>query len=128
MEQVRLELQPWLWMDQIERACQHALDDLTPLAVIEECKTGRFLAFVIGGCLLLILEVAEQAEQRVLNVRLLAGKGWDEFGELAMDFTDRMAREQGCAVTRVQGRPGWLRVLAGNGYKQKAVLMERQND
>ncbi len=115
-------------MDQIERACEYALDDLTALEVIEQCKAGRFLAFVVGESLLLILEVAGDDEARVLNARLLAGKGWREHGAAVMAFMDRIAAEQGCRLTRVQGRPGWLRVLIQDGYRQKAVVMEKQND
>jgi len=118
------ELAPWF--KRLERACDHDLDGHSVLEIVEGIKSGQFLAFVVGGTGLVVVEVLER-EHRVLNVVACAGWGMPRWIQQMVAFLQQLATDQGCAKVRVQGRRGWIRVLQGLGFTYRASVLEMTN-
>jgi hypothetical protein len=41
-------------------------------------------------------------------------------------WCEEWARRSGCNVVSINGRPGWERLLASEGYQKKSVVLEKQ--
>ena len=123
MEPIRLITDLKKWSALIELACDYDLDGHSHLEVVERVKAGEFLAVEIDERAVLIIEVLER-EHRVLNVVLCAGWAMPKWISSAVAFLRKMAVDQGCEKVRVQGRPGWVKVLGRRGFANKAAVME----
>lgn len=126
MEQVRLTTDLTAWIPRLEQAMDHDVDGHSVLEVVEGVRAGQFLAFEVDGKGLLVVEVLER-EHRVLNVVVCAGWQMPRWIGRAVEFLKRLAADQECAKIRVQGRPGWVRVLSGFGFTRRATVLELQH-
>jgi hypothetical protein len=73
----------------------------------------------------LALRVAEYPKMRVLDCVFLAGHRGLEWGEIVLDFVDRVAVATGCSKVEFKGRKEWARVLAPYGYEPTFVSYEK---
>ena len=62
---------------------------------------------------------------RSLLIELLGGEGMAEWIHL-IQHLEVYAREQGCRHVEVQGRRGWERALAGEGYTFMRQMLEKE--
>lgn len=123
MEQVRLITDLAGWIPRLEQAMDHDVDGHSVLEVVERVRSGEFLAVEVDGKGLLVVEILER-ENRVLNVVVCAGWQMPRWIARAVGFLRSMAADQGCPKIRVQGRPGWVRVLSGFGFVRRATILE----
>ncbi len=81
---------------------------------------------IIGA---IVTQVSELPQKKVMEIVAFGGGEDNRLGEFiheAMEQLEEFARINYCDVMRVEGRKGWVRVLKPHGFKQEAVVLERQ--
>ncbi len=81
---------------------------------------------IIGA---IVTQVSELPQKKVMEIVACAGdtdNRLDEFLYEGMEQLEEFARINYCDVMRVEGRKGWVRALKPYGFKQEAVVLERQ--
>ena len=61
---------------------------------------------------------------RSLRFVWIGGSGFRHYRQYG-DWIELWARRNGCSKIEVLGRPGWMKMLEGQGYEPKAVLLEK---
>lgn len=75
-----------------------------------------------------ITEILNFPQHRILIVELMAGEGMDEWiGDLDRMLTEG-AREVGCARIRTGGRKGLVKAAVKLGYRQTGIVLEKGID
>lgn len=69
-----------------------------------------------------ITEIRNYPHKKVCCVIVAGGKDLDQF-QKDLEVIAAWGKEQGCATMRVEGRPGWQRVL--KNYQLSTVSLER---
>jgi hypothetical protein len=109
---------PWL-----QAALDHASGDYTLADVLELVRKGD-AQFWAGRQSAIVTQVDEYPHSRVLTLWL----GGGDLRELSDDLIPRaetFGRECGCTRSRIIGRQGWARALAGDGYRPVAAVVEK---
>lgn len=75
-----------------------------------------------------ITELIDSARGRACNIVIVAGERFGAWAHLEADIA-RWAREDwGCVRLSLVGRKGWTRRLAGAGWTETAVTLEKKID
>ena len=105
--------------------------DLTPEQICEHLDRGSMQLWLawdgkpVGCC---ITELIESVRGRCCNLVIIAGEQFGTWGHLEADVA-RWARDDwGCVRLSLIGRKGWARRLAGSGWTEMAVTLEKQTD
>ncbi len=104
--------------------------DLSPEDVRQHLERGSMQLWLawngrpVGCC---ITEVLDGARGRTCNIVVVTGEGFDTWAHLEADIA-RWARKWGCVRLSFVGRKGWARRLAGAGWKETAVTLEKRID
>ena len=72
-------------------------------------------------------ELLESCRGRFCNIVVLAGESFDAWRHLEADIT-AWALEWKCVRLSLVGRKGWARRLAGSGWSETAVTIEKRID
>jgi len=119
VEQVRPEsvdeLRDWL-IPLFDSANHYFLDLLTADSIIDGIKDGTKQCFVCDDSVI-VSEVTEYPNGKVLNIVLVAGKDADKWLSKADAFFTEMAKLNGCKAIITTGRIGWKKLNASLGYK-----------
>lgn len=114
----------------LNRACERDGSDLS----IEELQERAFADDVrlwfaeIDGRIVASMATGEitMGAERAVHIFALAGDEMDEWlGPLLKEF-ERLARINGISRVRLNGRPGWSRVMSG--YRVTSVILEKHID
>lgn len=111
---------PGAWPDAkpfIERGLEHGSGEYTVRDVFDGLVEGRFqlwLGYIEGKLdAVLVTEIVEYPQYRSCILRLVAGNIMDHWlPHLGRSIKD-WARAHGCRDMKIEGRPGWKRVLKG---------------
>lgn len=105
--------------------------DLTPEQIAEHLDRGSMQLWLawsskpVGCC---ITELIESVRGRCCNLVVVAGDDFRTWGHLEADVA-RWARDDwGCVRLSLIGRKGWARRLAGDGWHDMAVTLEKRID
>src|SRR5262245_47569193 len=114
----------------IVEALRKAHADLSPHQVRHFLERGTMQLWLAWdgkpvGCW--ITELIESVRGRTCNVVVLAGDRLDDWTHLEADMV-KWAREWQCTRFALTGRRGWVRRLAGDGWTETAVTLEKVID
>lgn len=73
-----------------------------------------------------VSELNRTPRGHIVHGRLLAGKGMALWVDELIDCIAEHARYVGAIGITITGRKGWSRVLSRRGWRERAVVMERQ--
>lgn len=73
----------------------------------------------------LITKLINGAKGRICQLDVAGGEGLKEILPLGVGI-ETYARAEHCGKMRVQGRPGWERVLSRFGFERVGVILERE--
>lgn len=105
----------------IERALREGGNTHTIEDVLQQIEAGSAQLWVVDDALI-VTEIHEAPRAKTLHFWIATGK----MDPVLALHTDVMAwgKEQGCDRATLAGRRGWLRVLAGKGWRDSLALME----
>lgn len=121
-------VEPWI-ASALKRA-DHSSEDVR--AHIERGTMQLWLAWDPGrsagagkpvGCC--VTELIESPRGRCCNVVVVAGSRFDEAYSAMEPDIIRWAASWGCVRLQMTGRKGWVRKLAGHGWRQIMVTLEK---
>ncbi len=101
--------------------------DLSPEQIREHLDRGSMHLWLawdgkpVGCC---IAELLESVRGRCCNVVIVAGERFDTWAHLEADVA-QWARDWKCVRLSLIGRKGWVRRLAGSGWAEMAVTLEK---
>lgn len=78
------------------------------------------------GCV--ITEIIESTRGRTCNIVVLGGERFSMWAHLEADLAQWAREHWGCVRLSLVGRKGWARRLAGVGWGETAVTLERRID
>ena len=115
----------WQW---VSDALARGNADLCAEQVREHLDRGSMQLWLawdgkpVGCC---ITELIESVRGRCCNLVIIAGEQFGTWGHLEADVA-RWARDDwGCVRLSLIGRKGWVRRLAGSGWTETAVTLEK---
>ena len=72
--------------------------------------------------------VCDYDRVKILQARMLAGDGMDEWLSLIEGKLEEIAKDNQCSGVELIGRKGWIRKLAPYGWKESSVILEKRFD
>lgn len=110
----------------LEPALEHSLYDLQAIydMILEDHAVVWMVTedYTINGYAVTIMR--DWPKGRVFTILLLAGSQIERWFPLWSHFED-YAKNYGCDMMTITGRPGWDRVLKSQGFNSKQVVMTR---
>jgi len=111
------------WADWIDQALAHAgrshrLEDVLAMVATGAAQLWR------GAASAMVTVVEDDPCERRLLI-WLAGGDLEELVGVLRPAAERWAKAQGCRRVLIIGRPGWERVLAGEGYAPLARIVTK---
>ena len=92
-------------------------------------EAGQFQMWAIldaaGTKAALFTEIVKYPARKVCIIQFTAGPGALDDLLFHVDAIERWAVGQGCDVMMVPGRRGWKPLLAGKGYAETSVILEK---
>lgn len=110
-----------VWVKGIERALREGGSTHTVEDVLRQIEAGKAQLWVRDNALI-VTEIHETPRASILHFWLATGK-MEPVLELHREVME-WGRTQGCDRATLTGRRGWLRVLAGLGWRETLALME----
>lgn len=91
-----------------------------------ETESVRLWLAEVDGRVCMAAAVAEIdiGGERAVHIIALGGDDMDEWLHPALSEFERLARKNGIARVRLNGRPGWSRVMPG--YRVASVILEKR--
>lgn len=106
--------------------------DQSPEDIRQQLDRGGMQLWLIWGdgrphgvC---ITELVESTRGRICNLVVLAGERFGTWAHLEADIARWASEHWGCVRLSLIGRKGWARRLAGAGWVETAVTLERRID
>lgn len=103
--------------------------DLSPEEIRQHLDRGSMQLWLVwdgkpvGVC---ITELVDSVRGRACNLVIVAGDKWRNWAHLLAEV-ERWAREDwGCVRLSLIGRKGWARRLAGDGWQEVSVTLEKR--
>lgn len=113
---VRAALQDRCSTDTAERLKELCLERSAQLWLIEDAEQ------VVGA---IVTEIVETSNGLTCNFVTAAGSFRSD-GDMCLDVIEAWARTEGCVRLELTGRAGWQRCLKPHGWRQSAVVMEKE--
>lgn len=102
----------------------------TKESIYEGVTQGRFQVWVAGTNgevrVTLITQIAYYPANRILQGILVLGNSLEDCAPALDAVLEKFARDTGCTLCEVQGRPGWERFLSRYGFSKAAVVLHRR--
>ena len=119
--------------DLIRQALDHGHGDLSWQDVMKKLSEGRMQLWLasepedgdMNVLAAMVTEVKVYPQQKVANIVLLAGDGFDRWVDY-LSVVEAWAIAQGCAELRMEGRRGWERVLPRLGFEHRFTVMGKK--
>jgi len=73
-----------------------------------------------------VTQIINYPRKRILECVLLSGDEAKQWIAQAKDTLEAFARHRDCAMARLKGRPGWVRVMQQHGYQCRYWHLEKQ--
>lgn len=114
--------------DWVSEALIRGNADQSPEDIRQHLERGGMQLWLIWagkpvGCC--VTELIESPRGRCCNLVVVAGEGWRGWAHLLAEV-ERWARDDwGCVRLSLVGRKGWARRLAGDGWQEMAVTLEK---
>lgn len=103
--------------------------DLSPDEIRQHLDRGSMQLWLVwdgkpvGVC---ITELVESVRGRSCNLVIVAGDRWANWAHLLAEVERWAQKEWRCVRLSLIGRKGWARRLAGDGWKETAVTLEKK--
>jgi len=107
----------------IESALAHNGGSHTYEDIVEGVEKGLFVAWP-GIRSIVVCQLLQLPRVRIGHCFLAAGEMEEVLA--IRTWCEEWARRSGCNVVSINGRPGWERLLASEGYSKKSVVLEKQ--
>lgn len=92
-------------------------------------RTDQFQMWAVVGLggtkAMLFTEIVKYPARKVCVIQYAAGPGALDALLQHVWAIEAWAARQGCDATMIPGRKGWRKVLAGNGYVEVAIILEK---
>ena len=111
----------------IEKACARSSGRYTAQDVKEGCLSRDMQLWTawrgtIVACA--VTEILIYPKIKTCRVMIVTGIGRRQWQQFNNDIA-RWAKGMGCSMIEAGARPGWARVLKGDGYRSTHVMLER---
>lgn len=111
----------------VERALEHAFDDMTPTQVLGMLLTEKLsLVLVTKGDVVIAsmtFEICEFAAGKVCHIMTVGGDDLETWVEEFVEIWKAIGRETGCSHLSIKGRKGWERYARKHGFKHSYTYM-----
>ena len=115
--------------DLVVRALDEARGEYTLVEIYESILQGKMQLWVVSeGVQLLsvfVTEIIDYSQHRVCMIVLAAGENLKALLE-QLSIVEAWAEELEADEVRVQGRRGWLRAMANQGYVEEYTVIGKQ--
>ena len=112
----------------IKAATDHATGHWKPEHVREQIASGAAQLWVVmlgqSARAAIVTEIEDGPSQRIGRIAILGGVGFRKWRRV-IDQLEAWAREQGAQEMEIIGRDEWRRVLASDGYQQRAIVLRK---
>lgn len=113
----------------VERALERGNADHTAEGIRDQIHRGTSQLWLVWGegqpQGVVITEILDGARGRTCNIVVLAGERFSGWEHLQADLAQWAREYWGCVRLSLVGRKGWVRRLAGAGWSETAVTLER---
>lgn len=113
----------------IAKALEHGWQEYSELELCEWAKNGEvlFLVFYNNDRLFGVasLMMITRAKHKECVGMLCGGDEINEWLDIMVESVEKLAKEQGCEVCTIVGRPGWTRMFKKYGYKMQYYTLAR---
>ena len=114
----------------IEMALAESLGELIADDVLSRAKAGllHLVRIAVDGHAIacLAVEFAEYPRKRALRVTLAGGSQLEIWFDAAEKYLIQGARNMGCQLLEMHGRPGWWKLLRRNKGVVRSIIMLRE--
>ena len=111
----------------VEKALQHAYDDMTPTQVLGMILTNRLqLVLVTKGSQVvasMTFEICEYASGKVCHIMTVSGDDMEQWVNEFVGVWKAIGIETGCSYLSIKGREGWARYAKKHGFKHGYTYM-----
>lgn len=116
-------VEPW-----IDAATKHAPGHWKPKQVKDHIASGAAQLWIVmlgrTAKAAIVTEIEDGPAQRIGRIAILGGAGFRKWRRV-IDRLEAWARSQGAAEMEIVGREEWRRVLAIDGYEQRAIVLRK---
>ena len=114
--------EPWI-ADAIQRqAIRDTAETFRGLCADGSAQLWLVIDGGVAGAIL--TEIYDTTKGKTCHILAAAGRFLDH-GDMSLDMIERWARAEGCVRIEETGRRGWLRALKRHGWREAAVIMEK---
>jgi len=114
---------PYDYRTLIEAALVHSGGTHVFADIVKGVESGRY-QFWPAPESVVVTEILRLPRKQVVHCFLAAGK-LEEI-QVQRRWLEGWAKSIGCEAVTIAGRPGWEKVLGGDGYRKAAVLLEKE--
>src|ERR1043165_8622350 len=114
----------WPMIERELKTVPHVWEDYWTLeSIYNYTYTGKFQCWAIGDAnsmrIVCWTQIVWYPVGNILQVFLAIGTGIDEYSDDLVAWGEKIARDQGCVLIDVVGRPGWGPKLRKFGFKAR---------
>jgi len=114
------------WREALTEACDRVLFGLTYADLEAGVATGEYLAAGRPESGWMVLQKRPVGARWALTILAMGGRGVRSFIADWARFLEDLARDQGCALVVIVGRPGWQKPLTALGFKVQDVVLVKE--
>lgn len=110
-----------------ESALEHDPTAMDGAQVCQWAEDGNVLVFVAdGGQIIMTMGIMDTRIGRIAEMLTLTGKDFLKKADELWPTIEQACREQGCVRVLMHGRPGWRKILKGQGFEVARTTMAKE--
>lgn len=106
----------------IQRALDHAKDEILLEDVRERLEEGKYILFMVveeeKPLAAVVMEIRQFLRKEIVSITLAGGERMNEWFEGIAEAAEDLAREHGATAVYITGRRGWVRQMMPLGYSE----------